>query len=192
MIQRAKQLITSCLALCILAALHAIHGATLLLTLFLHLYKQLSHTLPFSILPSILRRYASPLVYPSEDILRQDKARWTARKIPNCLGVVFVPAARGYFSFRELSYRPWQDEVVLDGMLKDVVELFKWIKELEVDSLLLYDEKGEPRKLRICQASLTRSPPSRSPSRYPEEAYERTAISPAKTSTSSQTWTIEV
>ena len=117
----------SLLALLILVVLHGVHGCTLIFTLVLHLWASLQ---------SGSRRLSS-------STLRQDAARWRARKLPRHLAVVFVPAARGKFEWSELRYRPWSEKVVLQGMLEDVTHLARWCNQLELESLILYDEAGK-------------------------------------------------
>jgi hypothetical protein len=115
-------------AVIVLLIAHALHALTLILTLVLHLYASLQ--------PGSRRLEASNL-----DI---DIARWREHKIPNCIALVFVPAARGRFVWRKGSYEPWKEENVLQGLLEDTVGLVRWCNRIKgIESLILYDEKGE-------------------------------------------------
>lgn len=121
-----QQTLQSLLALLILVVLHGVHGCTLVLTLVLHLWASLQ---------SGTRRLSS-------STLQKDYARWRVRKLPMHLAVVFVPAARGKFEWSKFRYRPWSEKVVLEGMLDDVAHLVRWCRELDLESLMLYDEAG--------------------------------------------------
>lgn len=123
MIQRCQRLVEGLLAFFILLVLHLIHSSTLILALFLHLFHH------FGLSPTTT--------------LSQDVSLWKSNKIPKSLGVIFVPAARGYFSLSKLRYKAWDDGIVYDGMKNDVIDLIKWSLELGVEELLLYDENGE-------------------------------------------------
>lgn len=129
MIQRCQRLVGGILAFLVLLALHLIHGSTLLLALFLHLINHVQLT-------------TSSCNTSTSNINEDDVRLWKQRKVPKCLGVIFVPSARGYFSFSSLRYKAWDQEIVFQGMAKDVLDMVLWCKKLEVDTLLLYDENG--------------------------------------------------
>ena len=114
------------LASLVLLLLHLIHGSTLLLSLLLHLAASLQ---------SGSQRLES-------SSLQQDRLRWR-KKRPKHLAIVFVPAARGRFDWRELRYVPWPAGVVVEGMLRDLSELVQWNSSLDLESLQLYDEHGK-------------------------------------------------
>lgn len=114
------------LASLVLLLLHLIHASTLLLSLFLHLAASLQ---------SGSQRLDS-------SSLQQDRLRWR-KKRPKHLAIVFVPAARGRFDWRQLRYVPWPAKVVVKGMLRDLRELVRWSHSLAIESLQLYDEHGK-------------------------------------------------
>lgn len=114
-------------AIVVLFIAHALHALTLILTLVLHLYTSLQ--------PGSKRLVAHDL--------QADIARWKKHKIPNCIALVFVPAARGRFAWRKGSYEPWADKTVLQGLLEDTAGLVRWCNEIKgIESLIVYDEKG--------------------------------------------------
>jgi hypothetical protein len=136
MIERIQSALSTLAAFTILLTLHAIHGSTLLLALFLHLINHLRLCLPTS--SGILSHSI-----PSTKTLVQDVSLWKSRKLPpKTLGMIFVPAARGYFSLSKLRYTPWDEETVYNGMQNDIGNLVEWAKRLEIENLVLYDENG--------------------------------------------------
>lgn len=130
MIQRCQRLVGGVLAFLVLLVLHLIHGSTLLIALFLHL---INHIQVGSSSSSSRRRTISD----------NDISMWKRSKIPKCLSIIFVPSARGYFSFSKFKYIAWDRDIVRQGMIKDVIDLINWCKELGIDCLLLYDENGK-------------------------------------------------
>jgi len=119
------------LAFLVLLVLHLIHGSTLLLALFLHLVNHIHLS-------------TSTCNNPSPKTLSEDVLIWKNKKrVPNCLGIIFVPSARGYFSLSKFKYTSWDKDIVLQGMVRDVLDLVNWSKRLGVDTLLLYDENGK-------------------------------------------------
>jgi hypothetical protein len=121
------------LAFLVLLVLHLVHGSTLVIALFLHL---VNHLQPGTASSNSRRT-----------ISNDDISLWKTRnRIPKCLSIIFVPSARGYLSFSKLppKYTTWDKDIVLQGMIKDALDLVNWCKRLEVDTLLLYDENGEP------------------------------------------------
>lgn len=143
MIQRCQHLIGGVLAFIVLLVLHLIHGSTLLLALFLHLINHIQlSTSTTSRNESISNDDA--ITTTSYKTLLKDSQVWKQNnKIPNCLGIIFVPTARGYFSLSKLRYTAWSKEVILQGMIEDVIKIVSWSKALGIDNLLLYDENGE-------------------------------------------------
>lgn len=154
MIQRFQSLLQGILAVLVLLFLHVVHGSTLLLSLFIHLKKNLSPR-------SSSKRSGDPGrskqhgLQSTGDIAQADFHSWSSSKngIPQTLGLIFVPAARGQVSMSwrksrafqapTIDYRPWDPEVILQGMLDDAGRLVRWSMELGVEEVLMYDEKGE-------------------------------------------------
>lgn len=112
-----------------LLSLHLIHGSTLLLSLLLHLASS----------------FQSGSQRLDSSTLASDELRWR-KKRPRHFAVVFVPAARGRFEWKKLSYVPWSQDAVLQGMLEDVTQLVQWCSRLDIQSLQLYDEDGGCRR----------------------------------------------
>lgn len=120
-----------CAAWIILLAIHAVHAATLLLNLVHHLFTS-------------LRSGGTRLASPSWSA---DAARWQGHKIPQTLGIIFVPAARGRFNWRRARYEPWPESHVLEGMQVDLEAMVRWCCKLGVKDLILYDEHGKSPKV---------------------------------------------
>lgn len=144
MIQRCRRLAGGALACLVLLVLHLIHGSTLLLALFLHLINHIRLSTSTSTLTRPGGNTSDTNSNPSTKALSDDITIWkNKKKIPSCLGVIFVPSARGYFSFKKFRYTAWSEDVVFQGMMEDVIKIVSWSRRLEIDSLLLYDENGE-------------------------------------------------
>lgn len=126
MLERIAGVLRFSLSLLVLVTLHLVHGSTLLVSLFVHLVTS-------------LQSGASRL---SSESLEEDTVRWSTKK-PAHLALIFVPAARGKFEWRQFRYRPWEEHVVLEGMVEDIQELVRWCKKLGISSLTIYDEQGE-------------------------------------------------
>ena len=142
MIQRCQRLIGGLLAFLVLLVLHLIHSTTLILALILHLFHHFRlslHDDDTSTLCSSNGYY----VPRRNGIKTEDIKLWKSKKVPKCLGVIFVPPARGYFSLRSFRYQAYDSQVVYNGMQNDVIELVRWAAELGIEDLLLYDENGE-------------------------------------------------
>lgn len=140
MIQRCQNLVGGILAFIVLVVLHLIHGSTLLLALFLHLtnHIQLSSNRPSS------KQHESNNNHILELLLQKDALKWKSKnKIPKCLGIIFVPTARGYFSINKLKYTSWSKSIILQGMIEDLIKIVEWSLELGIEDLLLYDENGK-------------------------------------------------
>lgn len=162
MTKTLAQLFQATLALSVLLVIHLIHSTTLILALVVHLAQHAHYTFLES------RNKSST---PSPFTLQQDHRRWKSHKLPKCLAVTFVPAARGHFQFAwkkpqpqpaavspsisstfgrlvarlpipQLHYTHWSQNVVKRGLVEDTMRLLRWCSVLGIEDLLLYDEQG--------------------------------------------------
>lgn len=147
MIQRCQRLIGGLLAFLVLLCLHLIHSTTLILALILHLIHHFRLSLHGSGSHSSDDTTTTTSTYATTrrrfGLKEEDITLWKAKKVPKCLGIIFVPPARGYFSLRHLKYKAYENESVYLGMQDDAIRLVGWAVELGIEELLLYDENGE-------------------------------------------------
>ncbi|KAK9900022.1 Undecaprenyl diphosphate synthase [Cystobasidium minutum MCA 4210] len=146
MIQRCQRLIGGLLAFLVLLCLHLIHSTTLILALILHLIHHFRLSLHGSGSHSSDDTTTTTSTYATTrrrfGLKEEDITLWKAKKVPKCLGIIFVPPARGYFSLRHLKYKAYENESVYLGMQDDAIRLVGWAVELGIEELLLYDENG--------------------------------------------------